>query len=209
MKARENALRVYRKLADPEVKCMTIGETGDLYYTVRFSSEAQLAFDEWRADTEKRAKALEMQDEPLSAYYIKLERNCAATILIFHCLERAENIPDEISLPTTLAALAYIEVLTTHAERVFALGENRIFALAQVVVEKIRAGKTEASFTLREIKRKGWAGMDKPDLIQDVLTLLVDYGYLKTIDGEIGRPSTRYYVHPSIIRGESDDREME
>ncbi len=82
--------------------------------------------------------------------------------------------PDEITLETTLRAIAYTEVLTTHARRVFALGENQIFALAQILIGKIKKGELEQGFTAYEIKRKQWSGLKTPDTIKDVIGLLLD-----------------------------------
>lgn len=73
------------------------------------------------------------------------------------------------------------------SEITLALGENRIFSLAQIVLGKIKTGKLENGFTAREMKRKHWSGLQSGEMIQDVLTLLVDYGYLKTIDSGDGR----------------------
>ena len=88
---------------------------------------------------------LESDDEVFASFLYKLPKSCAAIALIFHCIENidAASVPDRITAETTIKALAYIEVLTTHARRVFALGENRIFSLAHIVLGKIKTGKLE------------------------------------------------------------------
>jgi putative DNA primase/helicase len=130
-----------------------------------------------------------------------LPKSCFAIALIFHCLENigAGNFPDEITLETALKAIAYTEVLTTHARRVFALGENQIFALAQILIGKIKKGDLEQGFTIREVMRKQWSGLKAKDTVQDVIGLLIDYGYLLELptSGE-GRPTVKYSFHPAL-----------
>jgi len=67
-----------------------------------------------------------------------------------------------------------------------------------MVLGRIRTGKLQDGFTVREIKRKGWSGLNNPEIIQDVLALLVDYRYLKTIETDSGRPTARYYINPAF-----------
>ena len=167
---------------------------------MQFDGDAQTAFDEWKDDTEAEAMRLESEDEVFASFLYKLPKSCSAIALIFHCIENinAEGMPDRIPLETTIQALAYIEVMTTHARRVFALGENRIFSLAQIVLGKIKTGKLGTGFTARELKRKHWSGLSSGELIQDALEVLTDYGYLKTITSGETKSITKYHVHPAI-----------
>ena len=173
---------------------------GDKFQIVKFNRDAQSAVDEWNADIETEAESLQIEDEPLSSYLYKLPKSCFAIALIFHCLEHIDEkpFPEEITLETTLKAIAYNEILITHARRVFALGENQIFSLAQILIGKIKKGELEQGFTAYEIKRKQWSGLKTPDTIKDVLGLLVDYGYLREFETEVGRKTFKYFFHPSL-----------
>lgn len=200
---------MFKTLAESEFGGNAKSDSGTSFFPVLFDRDAQAAFDEWKDETEAEAMRLETDDEVFASFLYKLAKNCAAIALIFHCLENINeaNFPDRVSLKTTIRALAYIEVMTTHARRVFALGENRIFSLAQIVLGKIKTGKLESGFTAREVKRKGWSGLQSGEMIQDVLTVLVDYGYLKTIDSGERRPTTKYYINPAIKIEACDEME--
>jgi hypothetical protein len=201
---------ICKKLADFNFNGKVIGANGDIFQIVKFYAEAQAIVDEWQSDTEDEAESLQIEDEAFSAYLYKLPKSCYAIALIFHCLEHINDgaFPDEMTIETTLKAIAYTEVLTTHARRVFALGENQIFALAQILIGKIKKGELEQGFTIREVMRKHWSGLGTKDTAQDVIGLLIDYGYLLELptSGE-GRPTIKYAFHPSLETEKKDEME--
>jgi putative DNA primase/helicase len=195
------ANKLVKKLSDYDFHGKVIGANGDQFHIVKFDSEAQITVDQWKDEIENEAEKLQIEDEAFSSFLYKLPKNCFAIALIFHTLENIGRafFHDEISDETTLKAITYIEVLKSHARRVFALGENQIFALAQMLLGKIKKGNLEQGFKARDIARKQWSGLKTPDTIKDVLSLLVDYGYLRAVEthGD-GRPTVRYYIHPSF-----------
>ncbi len=196
------ANEICTKIAGFDFNGRTPGANGDMFHVVKFDAAAQTVVDEWQNDTETEAESLQIEDEAFSSYLYKLPKSCFAIALIFHCLENIRDgavFPDEITLATALKAIAYTEVLTTHARRVFALGENQIFALAQILIGKIKKGDLEQGFTIREVMRKQWSGLKSKETVQDVIGLLIDYGYLLELPtGGEGRPTVRYAFHPSL-----------
>ena len=192
---------VFKKIAEYDFKGKVIGANGDRFHGVKFTKEAQTEVDEWKDDTEAEAERLQIEDEAFSSYLIKSPKNCFAVALIFHCLENINQsiFPDEIAAATALKAITFIETLKTHAQRVFALGENQIFALASSLIGKIKKGDLKQGFTGREVMRKQWSGLKSKDTVQDVLGLLADYGYLREIqtEGE-GRRTIKYFFHSSL-----------
>jgi hypothetical protein len=202
--------RLCKTIAAYDFKGNVIGSNGDKFQIVKFNAEAQAIVDEWQNDTEDEAESLQVEDEAFSSYLYKLPKSCFAIALIFHCLENIDSgeLPDEITQTTALKAIAYIEVLTTHARRVFALGENQIFSLAQILIGKIKKGELEQGFTAYEIKRKQWSGLKTPDTIKDVIDLLVDYGYLlKMPTSGDGRPTVKYAFHPLLETEKNNEME--
>lgn len=198
----ELANKIFHKLATYDFNGRTRSANGDLFQSVNFNRDAQLTINEWREEIETEAELIQIEDEPFSSFLYKLPKNCFAIALIFHCLENitADSFPSEISLETTLKAITYTEVLTSHARRVFALGENQVFAMAQSMLGKIRKGDLQQGFTKREIMRKKWSGLRSPADVEEVLSLLVDYGYLKVLETTEGRPTTKHFFHPSLER---------
>lgn len=195
------ANETFAKLAEYDFAGRVIGANDDRFHAVKFAPDAQIQIDEWKDETETEAERLQIEDEAFSSFLYKMPKNCFAVALIFHCLENINQsyFPDEITTATALKAIAYIEVLKTHARRVFALGENQIFALANTLLGKIKKGDLAQGFTAREVMRKQWSGLKSKDTVQDVLSLLADYGYLRELqtEGE-GRRTVKYFYHPSL-----------
>ena len=191
----------FGKLAEYNFNGKVIGANGDRFHAIKFALDAQIQVDEWKDETETEAERLQIEDEAFSSFLYKLPKNCFAIALIFHCLENINQtyFPDEITQATALKAITYVEVLKSHARRVFALGENQIFALANTLLGKIRKGDLAQGFTGREVMRKQWSGLKSKDTVQDVLNLLIDYGYLRELqtEGE-GRRTFKYFFHPSL-----------
>ncbi len=197
----EKANATVKTIAEYDFHGKIISANGDIFHAVKFSQAAQLAVDEWQNEIEAEAIELQTEDEAFSNYLSKLPKSCYAIALIFHCLEniRQQNFPNEISEVTVFKAITYTEVLISHARRVFALGENQIFALAHTLLVKIKKGELKQGFTRREVSRKNWSGLKSDEAIQDVINLLIDYGYLRELKtkGE-GRPTNYYYFHPAL-----------
>ncbi|MEJ7698805.1 MAG: YfjI family protein [Pyrinomonadaceae bacterium] len=195
------ANNTFKKLAEYDFGGRVIGASGDHFHAIKFAPDAQKEIDEWKDETEAEAEKLQVEDEAVSSFLYKLPKNCFAVALIFHCLENINHLsfPDEITAATALKAITYIEVLKSHARRVFALGENQIFALANTLLGKIKKGNLPQGFTGREVMRKQWSGLKSKDTMQDVLNLLIDYGYLRELqtEGE-GRRTIKYFFHPSL-----------
>ena len=196
----KSANNFFKQLSEHEFGGGIAGSNGDVFRAVKFSTEAQVEIDRWQDEIESAAEDLQNEDEAFSAFLYKFPKNCFAICLIFHCLEGSnlQYLADEIPLSTTLKALAYTDVLISHARRVFALGENQIFVLAQMLLGKIRKGDLPQGFKAREITRKQWSGLKSPETVKDILSLLVDYGYLKAFETNDGRPTTLYFFHPSL-----------
>ena len=200
----------FGKLADYEFNGKVGGANDDRFHAIKFAPGAQKEIDEWKDETEAEAEKLQIEDEAFSSFLYKLPKNCFAVALIFHCLENINQsvFPDEITQATSLKAITYIEVLKTHARRVFALGENQIFALANTLLGKIRKGDLPQGFTAREVMRKQWSGLKSKDTVQDVLGLLVDYDYLRELETSgKNRHTSKYFFHPSLESGVKNEVE--
>ncbi len=206
------ACKVFHIIAEFNFHGKVIGHNGDVFHVVKFNSAAQKVVDLWAEENEVEAERMQNKDEAFSSFLYKIPKNCFAIALIFHCLENIEAafFPDEISEETALKAITYTEILISHAKRVFALGENQIFSLADIFIGKIKAGELHQGFTKREIGRKKWSGLNNSESIDDVLGLLVDYGYLQEITAAgVGRHTKRYYFHPSLEAEVIDEDELE
>ena len=212
LKGYAKANEVLKQVVERDFKGKVIGANGDKFHIVKFDSEAQEVVDKWQDEIEDEAESLQIEDEAFSSFLYKLPKSCFAIALVFHCIETISkgSFSDEITIETALKAIAYTEVLISHARRVFALGENQIYSLAQVLIGKIKKGELAPGFKARDVMRKQWSGLRLKETVQDVLKLLADYNYLRELQtsGE-GRPTTLYFVHPSLIKENEDENELE
>jgi len=111
--------------------------------------------------------------------------------LINHLCDSTEPKVSESAL---LRVLAYSEYLESHAKRVYSHGTQPGIDAAKAVLTKLKKGKLNSTFSLRDIYRKCWAGIDTPPKAQSAIDVLLDYNHL--IKEEIftdGRPSPSYH----------------
>jgi hypothetical protein len=108
--------------------------------------------------------------------------------------------------PVTLSALeralAWADCLETHAARVFGSGIVAECDAARTLLRKLRDGSAAlpADFRARDVRRKGWAGLARPDDVEAACELLADHRWLiatpqpSTAQG--GRPTSTYRLNP-------------
>jgi predicted ArsR family transcriptional regulator len=81
--------------------------------------------------------------------------------------------------------------LLSHAARIYGYGNGSIVSAAKTILH--HAARIEQPFTMRDIARKGWTGINT-ETIQGALDLLIDYGHVTatattpSVTG--GRPTT-------------------
>lgn len=99
-----------------------------------------------------------------------------------------------MSEASLLRALAFSEYLESHARRVYSHGTQPGIDSAKAVLAKLRAGKLNNPFALRDIYRKHWAGIDAPKKAQSAIDVLLDYDHLtKEEVFTDGRPTALYH----------------
>jgi putative DNA primase/helicase len=176
----------------------------------RFSPTAQALFWEWALpfETEIRGDALH---PALVSHLSKYRKLVPALALIFAMVDTPDsgNVVDE---PELLRALAWVEHLRSHAERIYSAATTPATAGAAALLAKIKAGRlcdTDGvmmeTFTPRQVAVKNWAGLGTPDDVRKAADLLVDYGWLASdlrgSSAKGGRPSERYHVNPMAMKG--------
>jgi hypothetical protein len=72
------------------------------------------------------------------------------------------------------------------------------------LIEKVKAGKLDNEFKARDVRLKGWTGLNTPEKAQAACDTAVDYGWLRSIavdhNGNGGRPTVVYIVNPRLER---------
>ena len=172
---------------------------------LRFSSEAQSIFNEWRDDLENK-KLRNNDDHPsLIAHLAKYRSLLPSLALIIHLVDSHESEITPVSELAIIKACGWCDYLESHARRIYSDATNNPLKTAKLILNKIEAGKLSNGFNSREINRKGWSGLTDTAEIKEGIETLIDYGYLLSCVVETdGRTAITYRIHPKVIEGESN-----
>jgi hypothetical protein len=157
-----------------------------------FDEQAQAIFKEWRFNLETRLRSGD-EHESFISHLSKYRKLIPSLALINHLCGEGWGAVDEKSL---LRAIAYSEYLESHARRVYSFAVRPDINAAKTLLGRLPKAKLNKSFTAREIRRKGWTGLDTPKKAQAAIDVLIEYGHL--IEAEIntgGRPTKIYALN--------------
>ena len=198
--AKNRAFGIIRTLADMDF--VTAGATEhEKRPFFRFTEQGQAVFNEWLTELEIKIR---QEDNPIVVEHMAKYRSLMPSIaLILHLINVAGGESSgPVSQEAAEMAAAWCEYLESHARRIYRLlGEKGVRAAAELA-EKIRAGKVEDEFTIRDIyNRKHWHLLDTKELVQEAVQELVEAGWLREekIDSTGGRPKQVYCINQKIF----------
>lgn len=167
----------------------------------RFSPEAQVLYESWVVPFETEIRGDELHPA-LVSHLSKYRKLVPALALIFALVDTpdSERVIHEVEL---LRALAWVDYLRSHAERLYSVAVMPETAGAHALLAKIRAGKLADGFTPRNVVVKGWAGLATVEAVRKAADLLADFDWLErdvTPPGRAGgRPSESYRINPLAL----------
>jgi putative DNA primase/helicase len=167
---------------------------------LRFDSAAQDCFDQWRARLE--AKLRDDSEHPaFEAHLSKYRKLVPALALLVHLADRQIG-------PVTLAALdkalLWARYLEGHARRIYSAVLRPDTAAARELAKRLLRGEVGERFTLREVYRRGWAGLGAKEDAEAGTEILCDLGWIRPIaetGRTIGRPASPTFETNPKIRG--------
>jgi putative DNA primase/helicase len=169
---------------------------GDIPY-LRFRTDAQPAFDEWRAHLEKR---LRNEDLPACVEsHLSKYRSLIPTLalLISLCEDPDAMAVDRGCLDRAIEWGRYLE---SHARKIYAVDLRRDIAGAHSLVQKILDGSLHDGFALKQVYRPHWSNLADRDAAGAAVDLLMELGWLREeTEATSGRPRTTYYLHPEFF----------
>jgi len=193
--AGEEAWEVYQRLNSinaPEYGGTDPGDGGISF--VRFCSAAQTRFDDWRGTLEKRLRSDELSPE-MESHLAKYRSLVPSLALLFHLVDAQTEAVGEDSL---LMALAWVQHLEKHANRVYTSTGPSDIATARELEKRIRRGDIAKLFVARDIYRRGWRGLDRENT-EKALAVLEDHGFVRSTPIRTGgRPSIQFEINPEI-----------
>jgi hypothetical protein len=169
--------------------------------TFHFDDQAQQIFIDWSTDL--NASRIPKETMPLMRQHLaKFERLFCSIALIFH-LTRVAPGP-AVNAETAMRAAAWTQHLEGHARRVYGLLELQQIGTASSLARKLAQGKLQDGFTVRDVQRKGWAGLTQTTVIEQALSVLEDHSYVVGVDQQhpAGGPQTlRFFLNPKVAGG--------
>ena len=164
---------------------------------IGFDASAQPAVNAWLLNLENGLRDSKAHSS-LVSHYSKYRKTIPTLALVIHLAEGGQG---PISLGAFQKALAWMRYLRSHAKRIYASVTAGHLDAAKSLSEKLEQGKLPDDFTVREICRRGWAGLTNKDEVALACDDLCEFGWLKktqTLDGAAGRPTSRFRINPKI-----------
>jgi len=164
---------------------------------LRFSDEAQEGFSDWRGSLERKVRSDELP-APLVAHLSKYRGLIPRLALICHL---ASNGYGPVSRDAAVQSWRWADYLESHARRAYASTSLDSAEAARAIWRRVRKDDLPATFTARDVQRKGWSGLNDKDRIGAGLAALVEADWLGAADVETGgRPTTIYRANPKALK---------
>lgn len=163
-----------------------------------FDDVAQEIFIAWSRDLHHQLIPA-AETALLRQHFAKYEKLFCALALILHL---AEGRIGPVGEGAAIRAAAWTEYLAGHARRVYGLLDDQKVTAAQTLAHRIATGKLLDGFTVRDVYRKGWAGLKTLADVEAALNLLEEHAHVAGYEDDgPGRPTTRYCINPKLSRG--------
>jgi hypothetical protein len=196
--AKERANALYRRADAFDAE--TIGRhdgADDCPPFVHLSDEAQALFNGWYEPFMKQRRGAESEEgnAALAAHFGKYPGLVGKLALILHVADDPDKT--EVTGQSMLKALAWLQYLAPHAERVYHAVDHPETGAAERLLTRIRRGDLPVSFSARDIYRKCWQGLSERESVKKACRLLCDYGWLielRTDAAPGGRPADPVYA---------------
>jgi putative DNA primase/helicase len=168
----------------------------------RFDAEAQELFSAWRKELEVRLRKDNLSPA-MESHLAKYRSLMPSLAVILHMADGDSRL--EIPVLQAQRAADWCVYLESHARRAYACVASHSRMAAASLGEKLRAGALGARFTLREVYRNGWEGLDTPEATRTVIEQLEEGGWVRKVvagsRGKGGRPSEQFDVNPAVFHG--------
>jgi Protein of unknown function (DUF3987) len=153
----------------------------------------------------KRKLRSETEHPAFEAHLAKYRKLAPALALLIHLADRQTG---SVSLDALNKALLWATYLEAHARRIYSAVLRPDTAAARELAKHLQRGELSSRFTLREIYRKGWAGLGSKEDAEAATEILCDLGWIRlAVDppgrapGAPGRAASQTFeINPKILR---------
>ena len=174
-RARGQASKVFRDL-EKLVTAAPLSEEG--IPALRFDSDAQEFFNNWRGQLETRLRSGEIDCLAFESHLEKYRSLMPALALLFELADNPEA--ESVGLDATRTASDFCAFLEQHARKVYAGAIRPDLQAAHTLAKRIKTGKVKDGTTIRDIYRNHWGFLNTPELVRAALDILEECGWIKT-----------------------------
>jgi putative DNA primase/helicase len=200
--AKNEAYAVFKALdrLDPVARRCEVDQDRGIPY-LGFSTDAQDFFDAWRLELENRLRSGGLSNV-MTCHLAKYRSLLPSLALIFHVTNT--HVDDQltpVNLDAVESAAAWCELLELHAHRIYHAGMEGDPDDAIRLAERIKQSRPNA-FTIRDVQRKGWAGLSTNEDVRRAVGILEDRGWVKVVKIPStetgGGPAEKVWIHPTL-----------
>jgi len=197
--AREKAFKVFETLANMNFE--KFGATKSKHNSIpyyNFDEEAQEIFIKWMNSLYEK---MQEDEAPLIVEHLSKYRSLMPSIaLIDHLVKIADGKAEgEIKANSAAVAAKWCNYLESHMKRVYGLVGDRAQRSAAELAKKLKAGRLQDGFNVRDVYRKGWYLLTK-DITNAACDELEEANWIKKnvilIDGQASK--SVYNINPTI-----------
>ena len=172
-------------------------KAGDDIPYLRFDSEAQNRFDEWRGELEHRLRSGE--EHPVIVAHLAKYRSLIPSLALLCHL--AEGCIGPVGLQSLTRAITWGRYLESHARRIFSAAVTPDSVEAIALAKKVISGELPDEFALRDVYRQGWIGLGTRDAAARAVEVWCELDWLVEVEQSTRtRSRTRYQTNPKLRR---------
>lgn len=170
-------------------------------YWLHFTDEAQSVFDQWRERFETGLRKGE-RHPALESHFAKYRSLIPSLALIFHL---ADGGTGPVTVGPLVMALQLGGYLKRHAMRGYAGALSSAEIAAQTLSAQIAKGALKETFSVRDVQRKGWAGLAEREDAEAAVDILIEHHWLRDVPQELitgrgRRPARLLRTNPKLGR---------
>jgi putative DNA primase/helicase len=200
--AKQRAYEVYERLDRMNaVELAAQRDENDSISFLRFDSDAQDQFDEWR---EKLEIGLRSGNEhpTIESHLAKYRSLIPSLALLIHLADDPGG--GAVTAIALDKAIRWGQYLESHARRIYGSVAQRSVVAASNLAGKIRDGSLPPEFTLREIYRHGWTGLSERSEAFAAVEVLLDHDWISESRVESGtKPKTVFRVNTQVYENQA------
>ncbi|MBU0715296.1 MAG: DUF3987 domain-containing protein [Verrucomicrobia bacterium] len=197
--AKQTAYAVFKRLdrLDPKSIGAQTDANGDGIPYLHFMENAQEIFNEWRGKLEAKIRTGD-EHRALESHLAKYRSLIPSLALLFHLVDDGRGAVTDEALQ---CAIRWGDYLESHARRIFAVAISPDIPAAKALAKRLLNGDLKDEFSLKDVYRPCWSGLNTRELAQAAADALLDLNWLaerrETAPGAF-KPSTIYQINPKV-----------